>query len=83
MTYNDSIQALVDNYNSLRELVEVSNSAISNELSSASFNLGVMSIIIAIVGLFLGGYVTYLYGKIKDIRKEVDSNLEKVTLVAK
>lgn len=79
MTYNDSIQVLVDNYNSLRELVEVSNSTISNELSSASYHLGALSIIIATVGIFLGIYVTVLYNKIRKIREEVDSNLEKVS----
>ena len=79
MTYNDSIQVLVDNYNSLRDLVEVSNSTISNELSSASYHLGALSIIIALVGVFLGLYVTILFNKIIGIRKEVDSNLEKVS----
>ena len=79
MIYNDSIQVLVDNYNSLRELIEVSNSTISNELSSASFHLGALSIIIATVGIFLGVYVTVLYNKIKKIREEVDCNLEKVS----
>lgn len=79
MTYNDSIQVLVDNYNSLRELVEVSNSTISNELSSASYHLGALSIIIATVGIFLGIYVTVLYNKIRKIREEVDCNLEKIS----
>lgn len=79
MIFNDTIQALVDNYNSLRELVEISNSTISNELSSASYHLGALSIIIATVGIFLGVYVTILFNKIKKIREEVDYNLEKVS----
>lgn len=59
--------------------MEISNSTIGNELSSASYHLGAMSIIIAIVGIFLGVYVTILYNKIKKIREEVDCNLEKVS----
>ena len=78
MVYNDTIQILLDNYSSLRELVEISNSTISNELSSASFHLSMMSFIIAIVGILVGGYVTYLYNKINGISKEIDANLLKV-----
>lgn len=79
MIQNDSIQALIDNYESLRDLVELSNSTISNELSSASYHLGALSIIIATVGIFLGVYVTILFNKIRKIREEVDCNLEKVS----
>lgn len=79
MIQSDSIQALIDNYESLRDLVELSNSTISNELTSASYHLGALSIIIATVGIFLGVYVTILFNKIRKIREEVDCNLDKVS----
>lgn len=83
MTYNDSIQVLADNYNSLRELVEISNSTISNEISSASFLLNVMSLIIAIAGVLVSGFVVVLFGRIRKINKEVDSKILKVSEVLK
>lgn len=83
MTYNDSIQVILDNYNYLRELVEISNSTISNEISSASYHLNVISLIIATAGVLVSGFVIVLFGKIRRISKEIDSKLLKVSAVLK
>ena len=71
MIQSDSIQVLIDNYECLRSLVEVSNSTIANELSAASHSLNIFSWVIAITGVSIGAYVTFLFYRVKKIKSEV------------
>ena len=71
MIQGDSIQVLIDNYECLRSLVEVSNSTIANELSAASHSLNIFSWVIAITGVSIGAYVTFLFYRVKKIKSEV------------
>jgi hypothetical protein len=73
----------MENYESLRDLVEMSNATISNELSSASISLNVMSVIIAVVGIAFSIYVSVLYNRVKKVREEVKNKTRYVYGVKK
>lgn len=55
-----NIHNLCKDMESIKEIVEVSNSTIANEISAVNTLLVAFTITIGVVGVILGGYITWL-----------------------
>ncbi|MDN3593470.1 hypothetical protein [Zunongwangia endophytica] len=68
---------LKNSYNHQNLIYEKTLNGISNQLSAASYNLTIFSILFAIAAIGLGVYVTYIERKIVKMREENTSLLKK------
>lgn len=68
----DSLEIVDDSINYLCSLIDVSNGVISNQLSATNTLLTVFSILVALGGIVLGGYVTIMYRRVSKMRDHVD-----------
>lgn len=67
----------------ISHLVTVSNDTISNELSAVNTLLVVFSIILALVGIGLGIYISVLHHKVSKIKESIDEKEQTVLRLAK
>jgi len=75
----DSLQYLSDNLRTVIDIVELSNSTISNQISASSHFLSVVVVVVTIVGLLIGVYVTNTFNKVITIKQESDQILSKMS----
>ena len=72
---NDTIMYLRnihDNIETIKNIVDISNSTIANEISSVNMMLVAFTIVFALVGVFLGIYITWL----KNIISKMNNNIK-------
>ncbi len=70
-TVSFHIERLTYEVQTLKDMVGISNSLIANEISSVNLVLTIVSIIIAVLSAILGWYVTMMYNRIKDMKKDI------------
>lgn len=77
MTLSDSIAYQADCIESLKTLVDLSNGTISNQLSSINTLLTIVSITLALVGIFLGLYINNMHSRILKMKECVEESAKK------
>lgn len=68
---------------SLRHLIDTSNDVISNQLSTLNSLIAGCSVLLALLGICLGGYVAYMQNKVKKMSKEVNRKANSIAKLAK
>ena len=76
-TLSDSIAYQADCIESLKTLVDLSNGAISNQLSSINTLLTIVSIILALAGIIMGLYINHMHSKILKMKECVEESAKK------
>ncbi len=66
------LQNLNDNIDGVRNLVDVSNSTIANEISVMNTVLVVFTIVFGLVGIFVGVYISVLQRKVSKMSKDIE-----------
>lgn len=82
---NDTIkylQNLNDNIDAVRRIVDVSNSTIANELSAVNIMLVAFTVVFALVGIFLGLYITWMKNIISKINDGIAEKEQKIISLA-
>ncbi len=77
------LQNLNDNIDAIRNIVDVSNSTIANEIGAVNTLLVVFSVIIGAVGIGLGVYVTWLRNKVLEISQDISEKEKTINEIAK
>ena len=77
------LQNLNDNIDAIRNIVDVSNSTIANEISAVNTLLVVVSIILGVFGIGIGIYITWLQNKMVKLKRELYAKEEIINEIAK
>lgn len=73
----DSLAELKREFRALEKMIDISYSGISNQLSASSYNLTYLGILIGVLGIILGVYVTNVSNKIANMGTENEDLLKK------
>ena len=76
------LQNINDNIDAVRRIVDVSNSTIANEISAVNTMLVAFTIVFALVGIFLGFYITWLKNKISKMNNNIAEKEQKIISLA-
>ena len=76
------IQDLNENIDAIRQIVDVSNSTIANEISAVNTMLVAFTIIFGIVGVFLGAYIIWLQRKISKMNDNIEEKEKTIMSLA-
>lgn len=82
---NDTIkylQNINDNIDAVRRIVDVSNSTIANEISAVNIMLVAFTIVFALVGIFLGFYITWLKNKVSKMNDNIAEKEQEIISLA-
>lgn len=76
------LQSINDNIDAVRRIVDVSNSTIANEISAVNIMLVAFTVVFAVVGIFLGFYITWLKNKISKMNDNIAEKEQKIISLA-
>ena len=76
------LQNLNDIIDAVRRIVDVQNSTIANEISAVNTMLVAFTLIFALVGNFLGFYITWLKNKISKMNDNIAEKEQKIISLA-
>lgn len=82
---NDTIgylQNLNDNFETIKNIVDVSNDTISNEISAVNTMLVVFSVIVGIIGIFLSWYISRVEKKVKTMKDSIEETEKSIKDIA-
>jgi len=82
---NDTIgylQNVNDNLETIKNIVDVSNDTISNEISAVNTMLVVFSVIVGIIGIFLSWYISRVEKKVKTMKDSVEETEKSIKDIA-
>ena len=75
-------QTINDNIDAVKHIVDVSNATIANEISAINTMLVAFTIIFGIVGIFIGGYISWLQRKVSKMSDNIEQKEQSIVKLA-
>ena len=77
------LQNMNENFEAIKTIVDVSNDTISNEISSVNTLLCVFSVIVGLIGIFFGWYISRVEKKVKAMKESIENKEKSIKDIAK
>jgi len=77
------LQSSSNDVDMIKGIIEISNSSISNQISTLNVFIAVFSLFFVITGFFIGAYISRLEKRIVDIKRQIEDKETVINILAK